>query len=99
MIFGMKVCLYYGMPIFGKLRSEVKGQGQKSTKISLFGTILVIGLKSGYIEGRGGSGWVLLAAYQLLLAACQMLQKSRGAPVGGLDTVGRLPEWLARWQM
>ncbi len=34
--------------------SEIKGQGQKSTKIRLFGPIMVIGLKSGYIEGHGG---------------------------------------------
>ena len=99
MIFGMKIYLDYGMLIFGKLRSEVKGQGHKSTKICLFGPILVIGLKSWYIEGRRGSGWVLLAACQLFLAACQMSQKSWGAPVGGSDTIGRMPAWLARCQM
>ena len=99
MIFGTKVCLYYGMLIFGKLGTKVKGQGKKSMKICLFGPILVIGLNSGYIEGRGVSGWVLLAACQLFLAVCQMLQKSRGASVEGSDTIGRLPAWLPRCQL
>ncbi len=88
MVFSRMMGLNLDMLIFCKSRSEVKGQCQKSMKIRLFGPILVIGLKSGYIEGRGGSDWVLLAACQLSLAACQMLQKSRGAPAGGCDTIG-----------
>ena len=47
MIFGMKVCFYYGMLIFGKLGSQVKGQGQKSIKICLFCAVF----------GHRGSMW------------------------------------------
>ena len=39
MIFGRTMGLEHGMLIFGKLRSEVKGQGHNFTKIRLFGPI------------------------------------------------------------
>ncbi len=67
MNFGRKVCFDYGMLI-------LVNQGQRSrSKILENRPFLVIGLKSGYTEGRGGSDVVLLAACRLFLAACQML--------------------------
>ncbi len=98
-IFGMGVDIDDRMPIFGKSRSEVKGQGQQSTKNRFLQRRLVTGARFWSIQDRRGSGEVLLAACQLILAACQMLQNDRGLHLEWSANIGRLPEWLARCQM
>ncbi len=60
MIFGMKVCFDYGMLIFGKSRSRVKGQGRKSTKICLFWADFG---HRGYVWGYSGPGRVRWGTY------------------------------------
>ena len=73
MIFGKWVDIDDRMPIFGKSRSKVKGQGQKSTKNLFLQRLLVTGARFWSIQDRRGSGEVPLAACQLILAACQKL--------------------------
>ena len=73
MIFCMGMDIADRMSIFGKSGSKVKGQGQKSAKNRFLQRLLVTGARFWSIQDRRGSGEVLLAACQLILAACQML--------------------------
>ena len=72
MIFGVRVDIDDNMPVFGKSRSKVKGQGKKSTKNRFVQRHLVTGARFWSIQDRKGSGEVLLAACQLIwqLAKC-----------------------------
>ncbi len=70
MIFGMIMGLGYGMLIFGKSGSKVKGQGQKSTVF--FGPILGTEVKYGSDQNQGGSDGVPLTVCQLILATCHI---------------------------
>ncbi len=72
MIFGMGMDIDECMPIFGKSRSKVKGQGQNNTKNRFLQRLLVTSARFWSIQDRRGSSEVLLAACQLILATCQM---------------------------
>ncbi len=70
MIFGMGMDIEDHMPILGKSRSKVKVK--KVKKNWVLQQLLVTGTWFWSIQDRRGSGEVLLAACQLILAACQL---------------------------
>ncbi len=78
--FGMKMGLKYGLTLFGQSGSKVKGQGPKSMKRCLSRPLLVTGAMCGTIQDQGGSGGVLLAACQLILATCKKAVERQGVP-------------------
>ncbi len=71
MIFGMRMDIDDRMTIFGKSGSKVKVK--KVQKNRFLQRLLLTGARFWAIQDRRGSGEVLLAACQLILAACQML--------------------------
>ena len=68
-------------------------------KCAFSGPILVKEVRYGVSWDQGGSGGVLLAACQLFLAPCHMLQDNRGLPQERFGSIGRVPVWLAKWQI
>ncbi len=85
-------------PLADFCQIKVKGQGQKSTKNCLFGPILGTEVRYGSDQDQGGSGGLLLAACQLILATCQKLESDRRAPLDGFPSNGKWPVYLARCQ-
>ncbi len=67
-------------------------------KYAFYGPFLVTGAICGTIQNQGGSGGVLLAVCQLILATCQKLENDRRRPLDGFPSIGKLPAWLARCQ-
>ncbi len=89
MSFGMQVCFDYGMLIFGKLGSKVKVK--YPWKYAFSGPILVEGAMCRAIQDQGESGWVPLAACQLILAICQKLDNDGRPPPDRFPSTGKLP--------
>ncbi len=69
--FGMQMGLEYCLTLFGQSGSKVKVKNP--WKYAFSRPILVTGAMCGTIQDQGGSGGVLLAACQLMLATCQKL--------------------------
>ncbi len=78
-------------------RSKVKVKNP--WKYAFSGPILVTVVMCGTIQDQGGSGRVLLAACQLILATCQKLENDRRPHLDRFSGVGKLPVWLARCQI
>ena len=87
--FGVMVGFEYGMLLFRNSRSKVKVKYPR--KYAFYGPILVTGAKCGTIQDQGGSGGVLLAACQLILATCQKLENDRRPPLDRFPGVGLVP--------
>ena len=80
------------MLIFWFFGSKVKGQGKKSIKICLFWADFGQGAMCGAIQDQRGSGGVLLAGCQLILASCQKLENDRRPPLDGFASIGKVPK-------
>ena len=70
-------------------RSKVKVKNPQ--KYAFSGPILVTGAMCGAIQDQGGSGGVLLAACQLILATCQKLENDGRPPPDRFPSIGKLP--------